>query len=551
MACSPISILKGSLKLNCMHVKSCEFETIIVQKDKERFKKDQIIVHARPFRRLQSKCPKCGRKCCGYDTKYPDVETTWRAPSLNGVPVLIRYTPHRIECPEHGVLTENIPWADGNSHFTESFTNEVAWLAMHMNKTAVTTLMDINWRTVGKCIKAAWERIEPDVTVRMRDLKRICVDETSYKRGHKYITVVYDMDRNRVVWVHDGHGFEVFEKFCLLLPKEERDKIEIIAGDGARWIDTCTKRYFPNATRCIDFFHVVEWANSALDKVRASTAAKANREYEAIKEQFRKEEADEAAAFEALRKQYENACKELAAMPRRGRPSNRRHELEAFIKEYEQTIQYSWIDLPRKGRPRKERFSLEHQQILDEYDDKVKEIKYSKHALGHRPDKCTDAQHEKIKLIENSYPDLYRAYQLKEALRLILHMRDCDLAEVELDNWIRDAAECGLKAIRELSEKIARHRNNILNSVRLQANSAKSESANTTIKAMIKTARGFRNIDTLIAFIYLKCSDLVIPLNNRYQPTAERSAEKRARDNDLRRKRDEARQGAYESSQSA
>ena len=551
MASIPVSILTKVLTLNNMHVKSCELEKVLVSRDNEIFEQQRIIVHARPIKRLQSICPKCGRKCCGYDTKYPDVETTWRAPSLNGVPVLIRYTPHRIECPEHGVLTERIPWADGNSHFTESFTNEVAWLAMHMNKTAVTTLMDINWRTVGKCIKAAWDRIEPDVTLRMRDLKRICVDETSYKKGHKYITVVYDMDRNRVVWVHDGHGLEVFEKFCLLLPIEERDKIEIVAGDGAKWIDTCTKRFFPNATRCIDFFHVVEWANSALDKVRASTAAKANREYEAIKEQFRKEEAEEAAAFEALKQEYENACTELAAMPRRGRPSNRRRELEAFIKEYEKAIQCSWIESPGKGRPRKERFSLEHQQVLDEYNARVKEIKDSKHALGHRPDKCTDAQREKIKLIENSYPDVYKAYQLKESLRLILHMKDYDLAEVELNNWISEAADCGLKAIRELSEKIARHRTNILNSVRLQANSAKSESANTTIKTLIKMARGFRDIETMIAFIYLKCSDLVIPLNNRYQPTAEKSAEKRARANDLKRKRDRARQEAYKQSQSA
>ena len=531
-----------------MHVESCEIKTVTVQRDKQLFEKDQIIVHARPFKRLQSKCPICGKRCSGYDTKYPDKETTWRAPSLNGVPVLIRYTPHRIECPEHGVLTENIPWADGDSHFTESFADEVAWLALHMSKTAVSTLVDINWRTVGTCIEAAWKRIEPDVTVRMCDLKRICVDETSHRKGYKYLTVVYDMDRNRVVWVGKGVGVEVFEEFCRLLPKEEREKIEVVAGDGARWIDTCTKQYFPNATRCIDFFHVVEWANSALDKVRVNTAAKANREYEALKNQFRKEEAEETAAFEALRKQYEDACKELAAMPKRGRPSKRRRELEAFIEEYEQTIQYSWLEPSKRGRPRKERFSLEHQQALDEYSNKVKEIKDTKHALGHRPDKCTDAQREKIKLIENSYPDLYRAYQLKESLRLILQMKDYELAEVELDNWIAEAADCGLKAIKELSEKIARHRTNILNSIRLQANSAKSESTNTTIKALIKVARGFRDIDTLIAFIYLKCSDLVIPLNNRYQPTAEKSAEKRARDNELKRKRDEARQDAYKQS---
>ena len=355
------------------------------------------------------------------------------------------------------------------------------------------------------------------------------------------------MDRNRVVWVSEGAGRSVFEQFCLLLPAKERAKIEVVAGDGAKWIDTCVRDFFPNATRCIDFFHVVEWANEALDKVRTNTAGKAKREYEAMKQQFREEEAEEVTAFNALRASYEDAVKELAAMPKRGRPSNHRRELESFIEKYERTIQLSWIEPPKIGRPRKERFSPEHQQILDRYEAKVKDIKASKHALGHRPERCTANQQDKLKLIENSYPDLYRAYQLKESLRLILHMKDHEQAAAELDDWISEASACGLKPIAELSEKIARHRGNILNSVRLQANSAKSESANTTIKTLIKVARGFRNMDNLIAFIYLKCSDLVIPLHNRYQPTAEKAAEKRAKANELRRKREEA----YSNSRSA
>ena len=551
MASSPLSILKGVLKLNCMHVSSCETETVTVTRNKEIFEQQRIIVHARPHKNKQNICPECGRRCSGYDTKYPESETTWRAPNLNGVPVLIRYTPNRIECPEHGVLTEDIPWADGDSHYTESFNDEVAWLAMRMSKSAVTDFVGINWRTVGNCIKAAWDRIEPDVSLRRKDLKRICVDETGSRKGYEYITVVYDMDRNRVVWVSEGVGRSVFEQFCRLLPKEERDKIEVVAGDGARWIDSCVRDFFPNATRCIDFFHVVEWANEALDKVRTNTATKANREYEALKEQYRREEAEEAAALEALRESYSEALAELAAMPKRGRPSNRRRELEAFIEEYEHMMQITWIEPSRIGRPRKERFSLEHQQVLDEYENRVKDIKGSKHALGHRPENCTAGQYDKIKLIENSYPDLYRAYQLKESLRLILHMKDHEQAAIELDNWISEASACGLKAIEELSEKIARHRINILNSVRLQANSAKSESANTTIKTLIKVARGFRNMENLKAFIYLKCSDLVIPLNNRYQPDAEKAKELRDRANDLRRKREEALQEAYNNSRSA
>lgn len=552
---SLLSILKNVLTLNKMHVYSCEEETVTVSRNKELFEQHRIIVHASPYKRMQSICPKCGRKCGGYDSKHPEKETTWRAPNLDGVPVLIRYTPRRIKCPEHGVLTEKIPWADGSSHYTEGFNNEVAWLALHMSKTAVTDFVGINWRTVGNCIKAAWDRIEPNVTARLHGLRRICIDETGSRKGYEYITVVYDMDRNRVVWVSEGLGYSVFEKFCLMLSKEEREAIEVVAGDGARWIDSCVSDYLPNATRCIDFFHVVEWANEALDKVRMNTAVKAKREYEAMKRQCLHEEYEQTRAYEAAKRAYYEALKELNRKGKRAPEDERRKELESVIKEYERLEQSTWIDPTGYRAPWNNRQKEKNKQLLKFYEDRAKDIKGSKFALGHRPENCTPGQIEKLKLIENSYPDLYKAYQMKESLRLILHMKDYELAKAELDVWIKETWKSGLgygmNSFNELSDKIKRHRTNILNSVKHQANSAKSESANTTIKALIKVARGFRNMDNLIAFIYLRCSDLVVPLNNRYQPTAEKAAELREADNARRRVREQEAYEKYISSQAS
>lgn len=92
----------------------------------------------------------------------------------------------------------------------------------------------------------------------------------------------------------------------------------------------------------------------------------------------------------------------------------------------------------------------------------------------------------------------------------------------------------------ELAEKIQRHRENILNSIRLQANSAKSEATNTTVKALIKMARGFRNLENMKALIYLKCSDLLIPLNNRPQPSAQKRRAMRLKAAQRRSSRQEA-----------
>jgi len=529
---SLLSILKNVLNLNSVHVENQEIMTVLVHHFGELHSEQQIHIHLRPIRRYQSYCPLCRRKCPGYDFKS-NGESRWRAANLNGIPVYLLYQRRRIQCPEHGVVAEWLPWADGDSRFTESFNNEVAWMALQMSRLAVSTLTGINWRTVGNCIKAAHDRIEPDVTVRLRGLRRICVDETSYRKGHSYITVVYDMDRNQVAWVHENHGQEVFSQFCELLTEEERSKIEIVAGDGARWIDSCTEKYFPNARRCVDFFHVVEWANEALDKIRSNTAAKARREYSKQKEEFRKIEEEQA-------QRRADAEKELAGMPKRGRHSKRRKELEAFLYNQEALSQLDTSMNKRPGRPSKEQFSPEHQEILNTLDQHAKDIKGSRYALVHRPESRTERQIEKLKLIENSYPDLYRAYQMKETLRLILHLKDSSLAAEELDKWYNNAASCGLKPMLELAEKIQRHRENILNSVRFQANSAKSESTNTTIKALIKVARGFRNLDNMTALIYLKCSNLLIPLNNRAQPSAEKRAAMRFKAAEHRREKAEA-----------
>ena len=528
---SLLSILKNIIKLNRVHVEKREIVTQPVQRYGEIFEEEQIHICLRPIRRYQSCCPICRKKCSGYDYRSTE-ESWWRASNLNGIPVYLFYRRRRIQCPVHGVRAEYVPWADGDSRFTESFNNEVAWMALQMSKLAVSILMGINWRTVGNCIKAAHDRIEPDVGIRLHGLRRICVDETSYQKGHAYITVVYDMDRNQVVWVHENHGQEIFSQFCELMTEEERAQIEIVAGDGAKWIDSCTKKYFPNATRCIDFFHVVEWANEALDDVRSNTAAKARREYAKQKEVFRQQEA------ELVQRRFE-AEKELASMPKRGRHSKRRKELEAFLQEQAVLEDLGNAQPKRAGRPPKEQFSHEHQEILDTLSKRAKDIKGARYALGHRPENRTESQTERLKLIENSYPDLYRAYQLKETLRLILHLKDCDLAAAELDKWMSEASASGLKPMDELAEKIRRHRENILNSIRFQANSAKSESTNTTIKALIKMARGFRNLENMKALIYLKCSDLVIPLNNRPQPSSESRKAMRLKAAEQRRVREE------------
>ena len=541
---SAISVMAKLLAVKEMTIKNVVTKVALKTKDGPSFYQEQWHVEVAPYKREQGKCPCCGNKCPGYDTKTPDGDSTWRGPNLVGAPVFIHYTPKRIKCPEHGVLTEKLPWTDGNTRSLKAFNDEVTFLTLSGNRSMVAEYMDVNWRTIGNCLKATHDRIEPNIENRLRKVRRICVDETSRKKGHKYITVVIDMDRNQVIWIHDGHGLEVFKKFCESLTPEEQNALEIIAGDGAKWIDECKKMYFPNAVRCIDPFHVITWVNKALDDVRIACAAKAIKDFNRENEAAHEEALEQQKAWLEEYERYKDAVEELANLqPRRGRKSNKIRGLQEFVAQFEADYGETMEILAKA----KEAPLTEVQKArLKELEAKAKNVKGCKYALGMNPENLSNYNFEKLELLKVSNPDLYRAYELKERIRVIIHMTNRELAEKELDKWIEDAISSGFPAFKKLAEKIKARKGEILNSIEYGENSAKSEQTNGKIKHLIHTAHGFRNLDNMFALIYLSCSDLVIPLPNRYRPSLETIRAKREKEKERIRARQEAKVRAQE-----
>ena len=412
-----------------------------------------LRLKARPNKWHLNDCPFCGKRCPGYDrpSRFPKV---WRSLDFGSVLVEIEYHTHRIVCPEHGVVTAAVPWAYPGSHFTRDFDLTVAWLAEYLPRSAVANYMRIDWETVGNCISRSLHDLEPDRRRRLDNLVNIGIDETSYRKGHKYITVIVNHDTNAVVWASDGHGKSVLEKFYKSLTKEQLASIKVVTGDGARWITDCVNEFTPECERCIDPFHVVEWAMDALDEVRRD----------------RWHAASEKA-------------KELA-------------------KEH-----------PRKrGRPRTgDKASEQVQQARQA----AKEIKNSSYTLGKAPEHLTEMQEVRLNIIQANDPQLYRAYCLKEALRLLLKQTNVAEAEIELKHWLWWASHSRIPAFQELYRKIKRHKKHILNTIRLGLSNARVEATNNKIKLIIRKAYGFRNISNMIDMVYLVCSDIRIPLPNR------------------------------------
>ena len=240
-----------------------------------------LIIDVHPTKGASCRCGKCGKRAPRYD-RGEGSKRLWRTCDWNTIMVYLRADEYRVNCPDCGVVAAQVPWARHNSRFTREFEQEVAWLAVGASSKFVSELMRISWNTVGPIISRVKEALDVNPMARFDNLVQIGVDETSYRKGHKYITVVINHDTGKVIWACKGHGKGVFSQFFELLTEQQRASIQLVSGDGAKWIQECIDKYCPNAMRCIDPFHVVEWANEALDQVRiavtkeAAKAAKSN-----------------------------------------------------------------------------------------------------------------------------------------------------------------------------------------------------------------------------------------------------------------------------------
>jgi transposase len=142
----------------------------------------------------------------------------------------------RVCCPVHGVVVAAVPWARHGAGHTYGFDQTVAWLATVCSKTAVTALMRVAWRTVGAVVARVWAETAGRVDL-LAGLRRIGIDEISYRRGHKYLLVVVDHDSGRLVWAGKGADQDSLIRFFTQLGPDRCPRITHVSSDSARWMD--------------------------------------------------------------------------------------------------------------------------------------------------------------------------------------------------------------------------------------------------------------------------------------------------------------------------
>lgn len=395
---------------------------------------NEIYLAIRPTKREQCRCGICHRKAARYDKGRG--RRRWRCLDVGTQKVYVEAEQPRVNCPKHGVMTAAVPWARHGSRFTKSFEDEAAWLSVHANHSTVSEFLRVEWHTVGGICRRVYQELEAAQPCRFDGLVNIGIDETSYKKGHKYMTVVINHDTASVIWCGKGFGKEVLSQFFEQLTEEQRASIRCVSADGARWIASCVEEYCPNAQRCIDPFHVVSWATDALDQVRREAWAEAHRQ--------------------------------AKSQPKR-----------------------------KPGRPAKGELKPESKQA-----GKVKNLRY---ALLKNPEHLSENQQAQLQFLTKADPKLYRAYLLKEDLRLALKAGPDEIAGA-LTKWMGWAQRCRIPVFRELRKKIKRHFTAIVAAARFKLSNARSEATNNKIKLIIRTAFGFRNVDNMVAAVMLACS---------------------------------------------
>jgi transposase len=225
-----------------------------------RFDREGVLVAVR-LRRRRRVCSGCGQICrATHDTQ----RCRWRHLDLGAQRCYVVAGLRRVKCPDCGVRVEAVPWAR-SPRFTRDFEDVVAFLAQQMAKAPIAALMRIDWETVGRIVdRVVAERLDPR---RLDGLRLIGVDEISYRRRHRYLTVVADHDTGRIVWVAKGRNSATLQAFFAQLGTR-RATIRAISIDMSGDYQRAIRQAVPHAEIAFDPFHVVRVGGDAVDQVR-------------------------------------------------------------------------------------------------------------------------------------------------------------------------------------------------------------------------------------------------------------------------------------------
>lgn len=226
-------------------------------------------------------CSKCLRPGGTYDRSL--THRDFRFVPLWGYPVFFRYRMRRVFCSTHGVTVEAVPWGRGKSSLTYSLELFLARWARRLSWLEVARCFDVNWRMVFESVRGV-----VDFGLKHRDLEAIDaigVDEIQYSKGHRYLTVVYQINEGarRLLYVTKDRSVRSLLRFFRMIGKARASQIKFVCSDMWRPYLKVIAKKIPHAMHVLDRFHIVANLNKALNEIRTTEARQLRQEgYEEV-----------------------------------------------------------------------------------------------------------------------------------------------------------------------------------------------------------------------------------------------------------------------------
>ena len=228
--------------------------------------KVRIIAKIVPRTNSIAKCSGCGKPCPGYD-HMPRPRDFDFIPIWN-IPVTLSYTMRRVDCPTCGIKIEAVPWAQGKHACCDVYRHFLASWARRMSWKETAACFHTNWDTVCRSVK--WV-VEYGLKHRiLEDITALGVDEVTYSKGHKYMTLVYQIDSGskRLLGIIKDRDTQALTSFFETFGAERCAKIKVVCSDMWKPYLNVIAAMLPMALNVLDRFHIAKKLGEAIDEVR-------------------------------------------------------------------------------------------------------------------------------------------------------------------------------------------------------------------------------------------------------------------------------------------
>jgi transposase len=214
-------------------------------------------------------CSGCAHVCPGYD-RLP--ERTWEFVPLWQIAVFFVYALRRVNCPRCGIVAEQVPWSQGKHRQTKTYRWFLAGWAKRLSWQQVADIFHTSWDTVYRSVRYAveWGFVRVDLS----GVKALGIDEIQYQRGHRYLTLVYQIDGQirRLLWVGQNRTAAALELFFDLFGDEILPTLKFVCSDMWQpYLDVIRARA-GQAVHILDRYHIMAKMNKAIDEIRAGEA---------------------------------------------------------------------------------------------------------------------------------------------------------------------------------------------------------------------------------------------------------------------------------------